>query len=79
MKNNMEKIKKTQEELKQMVEQMPLAERGAAASVVYLGEMVAAMLSQRNWHAIAEMQKVCDGIFEEARKCQMHEKFFTVQ
>lgn len=79
MKNQKQKIREQQRELKKIVAEMPVVERAAAMALVSLGNAVAALVTRRDWQTIAEMKAVCGEIFEEARRIEIKERFYTVQ
>lgn len=79
MKTEKQKISEQQEDLKRIVSEMPVVERAAAMALVNLGNAVAALVTRRDWQTIAEMNAVCNEVFEQARMLKIEEKFHTVQ
>lgn len=79
MKNQKQKIREQQDELRKTVSEMPVVERAAAMSLVNLGNVVAALVTRRDWQTIAEMKAVCTEIFEQVRLLEVEERFYTVQ
>ena len=62
------------EEQREELESISKIETASSFALVNLGNVLAALINQRNWLAIEEMSVVCSDLFEQAAQIEHEEK-----